>query len=44
MNSKCRVCNGQIVIMIRRNTGICCEACEKEEKRVGNVNRDAGPS
>lgn len=27
----CRVCNGNISIMLRRGTGLCCENCEKKE-------------
>jgi hypothetical protein len=31
----CQVCGSNIIIMIRKNTGLCCENCEKvvREKR-----------
>lgn len=29
----CRVCSNKIEMMVRRDTGICSEGCEKKDKR-----------
>lgn len=31
-NNVCRVCTNEIMQMCRKNTGLCCEICEKAEK------------
>jgi hypothetical protein len=29
----CEICNGNIIILIFRGTGVCCENCRKERVR-----------